>query len=72
MKKLLSLVWSLTIWSDTKGQDLVEYALLAGFIAVGVGAVTPNVAGSISTIFSQVGSVLTDAIGDTGSGSSGS
>lgn len=72
MKKLVSLVWSLRIWSDTKGQDLVEYALIAGFIATGVGAVMPNVAGSISTIFSQVGSVLNAASPDAGSGSSGS
>jgi Flp pilus assembly pilin Flp len=72
MQKLARLGWNLRIWSDTKGQDLVEYALMAGFIAVGVGALTPNVAGSISTIFSQVGSVLTAALGDAGSGSSGS
>jgi Flp pilus assembly pilin Flp len=72
MKKLVSLGWNLRIWSDTKGQDLVEYALIAGFIAIGVGAVTPSVADGISTIFSQVGSALTAAVGDSGSGSSGS
>ena len=43
---------------DERGQDLIEYALMAGFVAVAAGAVMPNVAGSISTIFSKVNSVL--------------
>jgi len=43
---------------DTRGQDLIEYALMAGFVAVAAGAVMPGVASSISTIFSQVGSVM--------------
>ncbi|HTM11799.1 MAG TPA: hypothetical protein VL127_02745 [Bryobacteraceae bacterium] len=43
---------------DTRAQDLIEYALMAGFVAVAAGAVMPGVASSISTIFSKVGSVL--------------
>lgn len=43
---------------DTRGQDLIEYALMAGFVAVAAGAVMPGVASSISTIFSRVASVL--------------
>ena len=43
---------------NTSGQDLIEYALMAGFVAVAAGAVMPGVADSISTIFSKVGSVL--------------
>ncbi len=46
------------IWKDNHGQDLIEYALMAGFVAVSAGAVMPGVASSISTIFSKVGSVL--------------
>ncbi len=46
---------------NTSGQDLVEYALMAGFVAVTAGAIMPGVASSISTIFSQVGSVMTTA-----------
>ena len=48
----------LTALKDTRGQDLIEYALMAGFVAVAAGAVMPGVASSISTIFSKVGSVL--------------
>ena len=43
---------------DTRGQDLIEYALMAGFVAVAAGAVMPGVASSISTIFSKVASVM--------------
>ncbi|MEO8049482.1 MAG: Flp family type IVb pilin [Acidobacteriota bacterium] len=42
----------------TSGQDLIEYALMAGFVAVAAGATMPGVADSISTIFSKVASVL--------------
>lgn len=46
---------------ETRGQDLIEYALMAGFVAVAAGAVMPTVASSISTIFSQVSSVMAAA-----------
>ncbi len=44
--------------ADSRGQDLIEYALMAGFVAVSAGAVMPGVATSISKIFSHVSSVL--------------
>jgi Flp pilus assembly pilin Flp len=46
---------------DRKGQDLVEYALLAGFIAVAAGALLPPIADSISIIFSRMASVVSTA-----------
>lgn len=49
------------LWRDTAAQDLVEYALLAGFVAVAAGALLPGVSASISTIFSKMGSVLSAA-----------
>jgi len=51
----------LRILNETKGQDLIEYALMAGFVAVSAAALMPNIASSISTVFSQVGSVLAGA-----------
>jgi Flp pilus assembly pilin Flp len=48
-------------WKDTRGQDLIEYALMAGFVAVGAAAVLPGVAPAISTIFSKVIVVLSSA-----------
>jgi Flp pilus assembly pilin Flp len=46
---------------DTRGQDLIEYALMAGFVAVAAGAIMPGIATSISQIFSKVASVMTSA-----------
>jgi pilus assembly protein Flp/PilA len=46
-------------WQETTGQDLVEYALMAGFVAVAAGALIPPVPTSISTIFSKITSLLT-------------
>lgn len=46
---------------EAKGQDMVEYALLAGFIAVAAGALLPPVSVSISTIFSKMASVVAAA-----------
>ena len=46
---------------DRRGQDLIEYALMAGFVAVTAGAIMPSVASSISTVFSQISSVMTAA-----------
>ena len=46
---------------DSEGQDLVEYALLAGFVAVAAGALLPGISDSISVIFSKMASVLTAA-----------
>lgn len=48
-------------WSNKRGQDLIEYALMAGFVAVAAGAIMPGVASSISTIFSEIASVMTNA-----------
>jgi Flp pilus assembly pilin Flp len=62
-QRVKNLALSLRIWMDalranTAGQDLVEYALMAGFVAVAAGAIMPGVAVNISRIFSSVGSVL--------------
>ena len=48
----------LRIWVDQRAQDLIEYALMAGFVAVAAGAIMPGVATSISKIFSSVASVM--------------
>lgn len=40
------------------GQDLVEYALMAGFIAVAALAIIPGVATTITTLFAKCGWVF--------------
>lgn len=66
MKHIIGALTRLRVWKETHGQDLIEYALMAGFVAVAAGATMPSVATSISTIFSKVASVLTNA-SNTGS-----
>ena len=56
-----NLILKLQVLKDTRGQDLIEYALMAGFVAVAAGAIMPGVATSISTIFSKIASVMTGA-----------
>jgi pilus assembly protein Flp/PilA len=58
-----NLILKLQVWKDTRGQDLIEYALMAGFVAVAAGAIMPGVATSISTIFSKIASVMAAASG---------
>lgn len=61
MRFLNRLAWTLQIWKDNRGQDLIEYALMAGFVAVAAGAIMPGVASSINIIFSKVNSIMIDA-----------
>lgn len=35
--------FALRLRLDTRGQDLVEYALMAGFVAVAAGAILPTI-----------------------------
>ena len=54
MNRIKNLFWTLQILKDTKGQDLIEYALMAGFVAVAAGAIMPGVSTNLSQIFSKV------------------
>ena len=40
-------------WQQTQGQDLVEYALAAGLVAVAAVAAMPALSTTVSTVFSQ-------------------
>jgi Flp pilus assembly pilin Flp len=55
---MTELIHKWPLFRDHRGQDLIEYALMAGFVAVAAGAFMPNVATQISTIFSKVSSYL--------------
>ena len=68
MKKAVRMFCHMRIWKDTRGQDLIEYALMAGFVAVAAGAIMPGVAAKIRTIFSNVDTRLSESIAATPSG----
>ncbi len=57
----MTTLYRLRLWTDRRGQDLIEYALMAGFVAVAAGAIMPGVATKISVIFSNVASVMTNS-----------
>ena len=61
MNRAIQLVVKWQIWKDRKGQDLIEYALMAGFVAVAAGVIMPAVASSINIVFSKVNSIMVDA-----------
>ena len=61
MKTVIRQIVLFRLWRDERGQDMVEYALLAGFIAVAAGAVLPGISDQISIIFSKMGSLVTEA-----------
>lgn len=45
-------------WNDTQGQDLVEYALAAGMVAVAAVASMPTLSTTVSCVFSKIGSII--------------
>lgn len=57
------LEWILALWADEAGQDMVEYALLAGLVAVASGLFAPDMSESMTTIYSKLASKLEQAIG---------
>ena len=59
--KLLMLSVKLQLLKDESGQDLIEYALVAGLIGLGAVAAMTGLSGKITTAFSSVGSSLASA-----------
>ena len=49
-------------WQDTQGQDLVEYALAAGMVAVAAVAAMPALSTTVSTVFSKIGSIVNSSV----------
>ena len=48
----------LKIWKDSKGQDLVEYALAAGMVAVAAVAAMPALSATVNTVFSKIAGII--------------
>lgn len=67
MRKIKELLLKAAIWQDTRGQDLIEYALLAGFLALAAAAVIPQVGASVGSLFNAIQEQLTTAGSSAGS-----
>ncbi len=50
------------LWREDQGQDLVEYALAAGMVAVAAVAVMPTLSAVISNVFSKIGSMVASSV----------
>jgi len=48
----------LQVWKDTSGQDLVEYALAAGMVAVAAVACMPSLSTTVNNVFSRIGVLI--------------
>jgi pilus assembly protein Flp/PilA len=58
MKKFNAFVLKLRVWNDTRGQDLVEYALAAGLVAVAAVACMPALSSTVSTVFTKIANII--------------
>jgi len=52
-----------SLWSDERGQDLIEYTLMLAFVALASAALFASAGHSINTIWSKAGSQLSTAAG---------
>jgi len=49
-------------WKETEGQDLVEYALAAGMVAVAAVAAMPQLSGTVNNVFSKIASIIDKSV----------
>ena len=45
-----------------EGQDLVEYALAAGLVAVAAVAAMPTLSTTVNNVFAKIGSIITSSV----------
>ena len=56
MRRVIELLRQLR--DDTRGQDLVEYSLAAGMVAVAAVACMPALSATMSQVFTKIGSII--------------
>ena len=62
MQTLTKRLVQLQIWKDTRGQDLVEYALAAGLVAVAAVAAMPQLSTTVNNVFQKIGSIVNASV----------
>jgi Flp pilus assembly pilin Flp len=63
MRTIVNWLYRWRIWQDLRGQDMVEYALLASLVAVASGLFLPDLRDSMEAIYSRMKSKLVEAGG---------
>ena len=51
-----------SFWQETQGQDLVEYALAAGLVAVAAVAAMPALTNVVSNVFAKIGTIISSSV----------
>ena len=62
MKRIRQYFLNVQVWKDTSGQDLVEYALAAGLVAVAAVACMPSLSSTVNTVFNKIGSIINNTV----------
>ena len=62
MTRIKETILKLQVWKDTSGQDLVEYALAAGLVAVAAVACMPGLSGTVNNVFTKIGSIINSSV----------
>ena len=57
------MLWCDDLRRDERAQDLVEYALMASLVALGIAFFVPDLSASMDVIYSRVSSKLVEAAG---------
>jgi len=57
----MKLFWK-HLWQDTQGQDLVEYALAAGMVAVAAVAAMPALQSTVTTVFTKISAIVENSV----------
>lgn len=55
-------IFGIRLWRNIQGQDLVEYALAAGLVAVAAVAAMPALSTTLNTVFSKIGSIVASTV----------
>jgi Flp pilus assembly pilin Flp len=62
VKKLTRRFYRLKIWTDCRGQDLLEYALMAGMVVTAAVAAMLVLSGAVNNMFIKIGSIITNTV----------
>ena len=62
MKRVKDQLLRLQVWKDTRGQDLVEYALAAGLVAVAAVACMPGLSATVNNVFTKIASSIDSSV----------
>lgn len=67
MSRIYAHIVTARIWTDDRGQDMVEYALIAGALALAAVAVLPSFVTTVAQVISSIADKINQATSSFGS-----